>query len=63
MRAAGLAVLGLLAGFLAGIALSELIGVVGYLAFEQKIGMKYLALYTAAVGAIGATLRTARRRR
>ena len=63
MRIAIAFVGGLVAGFLLGIMLSQLIGIVGFLVFGQVVGVKYLALYTAAAGAIIAPLVISRRRR
>ena len=48
--------LGLAGGFLAGIVISQLVGIVGVLVFHQAIGIKFLPIYTAIVGAIAAPL-------
>lgn len=52
---------GLVAGFVVGIMLSQLIGIVGFLVFSQAVGVKYLALYTAVAGAVIAPLVVVRR--
>ena len=39
-------------GFIVGIALSSIIGIIGMWIFDKPIGIKYFTLYTAAVGAI-----------
>ena len=48
--------LGLAGGFLAGIVISQIVGMVGVLVFHQVIGIKYLSIYTAIIGAIAAPL-------
>jgi hypothetical protein len=45
----------LAAGFAAGILLSEVIGIVGMLVFQQPVGIKYLPVYLAILSA-GAVL-------
>jgi Family of unknown function (DUF5957) len=52
MKTAITALIGLVAGFLAGIVLSEIIGIVGFLMFGQAIGIKYLPIYLAVAFAI-----------
>ncbi len=47
-----LAVLGVLAGFVAGIVLSELSGIVGVVVFDRAVGMKFLPFYLAVAFAI-----------
>jgi Family of unknown function (DUF5957) len=47
MKTAITAVIGLVAGFLAGILLSDIIGIVGFLMFGRAIGIKYLPIYLA----------------
>jgi hypothetical protein len=42
MRTAGQVVLGLVAGFFAGLVISEIIGIVGVLAFDRAVGFRYL---------------------
>lgn len=44
--------LGLAGGFLAGIVISQIVGIVGLLVFHQAIGIKFLPIYTAIIGAI-----------
>ena len=48
--------LGLTGGFLAGIVISQIVGIVGVLLFHQAIGIKFLPIYTAIIGAIAAPL-------
>jgi len=48
--------LGLAGGFLAGIVISQLVGIVGVLVLHQAIGIKFLPIYTAIIGAIVAPL-------
>lgn len=43
---------GFIVGFIAGIALSELIGIAGYLLTGEAVGIKYLSLYLAVAFAI-----------
>ena len=56
MRAVGVSVMGLVAGLVAGILLSELIGIVGYLAAGRFVGVRYLPVYLGIVGAVAAPL-------
>ena len=44
--------LGLVGGFFAGIVISQVIGIIGMLVFQQAIGIKFLPIYTALAGAI-----------
>lgn len=46
MRTIAITVLALILGFAIGIILSEVIGIVGVLAFNRVIGIKYLPFYT-----------------
>jgi hypothetical protein len=48
--------LALIAGFVIGIKLSEIIGIVGVLGFSRAVGIKYLPIYLAIVTAMGANL-------
>ena len=48
MKVARWILAGLFAGFLAGIALSELIGIIGVIAFDREVGIKYLPFYLGA---------------
>lgn len=52
MRTARLVALGLGVGFAAGIGLSEVIGIVGVLAFDTEAGIRYLPLYFAIAFAV-----------
>jgi hypothetical protein len=64
MRAVVVAVVALIGGFLAGIVLSEVIGVVGLLVFEDVVGIKFLPVVTAlvaAAAAVAVNLRAQRR--
>jgi hypothetical protein len=54
MRLVGVSVVGLVTGLVAGILLSEFIGIVGYLAFDRLVGVRYLPLYLGAAGAVAA---------
>ncbi len=54
MRMLIVVLLGLAGGFLAGIVISQLVGIVGVLVFHQAIGVKFLPVYTAIIGAIAA---------
>ena len=47
MRTIVVTVLALVLGFVLGIILSEVIGIVGVVAFKRVIGIKYLPFYTA----------------
>ena len=53
----------LIAGFAIGIALSEMIGIVGVLGFGRVVGIKYLPIYLAILFAIVANLVDASARR
>jgi hypothetical protein len=56
MRAVVVAVVALIGGFMAGIVLSEVIGVVGLLVFEDVVGIKFLPVVTALVAAAAAVV-------
>jgi len=56
MRNIVITVLALIIGFLIGITLSEVIGIVGILGFGRAVGIKYLPVYTAIISAILANL-------
>jgi hypothetical protein len=56
MRNIVITVLALIVGFLIGITLSEVIGIVGVLGFGRAVGIKYLPVYTAIISAILANL-------
>lgn len=53
-------IVGLAGGFVAVIVISEVIGIAGVLLFDRIVGIKYLAVYTAVIGA-GLGLLTRRR--
>jgi Family of unknown function (DUF5957) len=63
MRTVIVTVLALIGGFLAGIVLSEIIGVVGLLVFEDVVGVRFLPVVTALVAAVAAVIVTLRARR
>jgi O-antigen ligase len=63
MRAVVVAVVALIGGFLAGIVLSEVIGVVGLLVFEDVVGIKFLPVVTALVAAAAAVVVSLRAQR
>jgi hypothetical protein len=56
MRTVVMIVIGLIGGFLGGLILSELIGIVGVLLFDRAIGIRFLPLYLAVVGAVAAPI-------
>jgi hypothetical protein len=56
MRIVVAIVLGIFGGFLTGIVLSQVIGIVGFLLFDWVVGVKYLSIYTAILGAIVAPI-------
>jgi hypothetical protein len=56
MRAVGVSVVGLVVGLVAGILLSELIGIIGYLASGRFVGVRYLPVYLGIAGAVAAPL-------
>lgn len=56
-------IIALIAGFVIGIKLSEVIGIVGVLGFGRAVGIKYLPLYLAIAAAILANLLDAATRR
>lgn len=56
MRNILITVLALIIGFLIGITLSEVLGIVGVLGFGRAVGIKYLPVYTAIISAILANL-------
>lgn len=45
-------IIGLIGGFVIGIALSSMIGIIGMTIFNEPIGIKYLSYYTAILCAI-----------
>jgi hypothetical protein len=63
MKAAVAVVVGLITGFLAGILLSEIIGIAGFVLTRRAIGVKYLPIYLAIAFAVAAPVARARIRR
>jgi hypothetical protein len=63
VRAATRLLLGALAGVLIGLVASEVIGVVGVVAFDRAVGIRYLPLILAPIFAAGAVLLDRRRDR
>lgn len=55
------ALTGALTGFLAGMLLSEVVSIIGYLLVHKHVGLPYISLYLAGVGAL-VGLMLARRR-
>ena len=55
MKTLGWTAVALVCGFIGGIMLSEVIGIVGYLVFHQAIGSKFLPFYLAVLNG-GVTL-------
>lgn len=45
-------IVGLIGGFVLGIALSSFIGIVGMMVYDEPVGIKYLSYYTAILCAI-----------
>lgn len=52
MKTLAWTLLALVCGFIGGIFLSEVIGIVGYLVFHRVMGIKFLPVYLAAASAI-----------
>jgi hypothetical protein len=63
MRLIGMALIGLVLGFVTGIVVSEIIGIIGVLVFRQTVGIRYLSLFLAVAFAIAAPLLDRWRRR
>ena len=63
MRTAGVIVLAAVGGLLAGLLLSEIIGIIGMLVFGTAVGLKFLPVYLAIAGAVAAPLLYRRSRR
>jgi hypothetical protein len=55
--------LALIGGFFAGIVLSEVIGIAGFLLFDSVVGFKFLPLVSALAGAFAAVAGNRRARR
>jgi hypothetical protein len=54
MKTAAVTVLAIIGGLLAGLVLSEIIGIIGMLAFGTAAGIKFLPAYLALAAAIAA---------
>jgi len=54
MKTAAMTVLAIIGGLLAGLMLSEIIGIIGMLAFGAAAGIKFLPVYLAIAAAIAA---------
>ena len=52
MRAIAAALFGLIGGVVAGLMLSEIIGIVGYLMFDSAVGIMFLPIYLAILFAV-----------
>jgi hypothetical protein len=52
MRTVVAALLGLIGGVIAGVAVSEIIGIVGYLVFDSAVGIKFLPSHLAILFAV-----------
>jgi hypothetical protein len=63
MKVVRTVLIGAVLGFLAGIFLADMVGVVGVLAFGEATGWKPVPIVTAAIGAAFAGWRTARKNR
>ncbi len=64
MKTAGVIALAIVGGLVAGLVLSEIIGIVGMLVFGTEAGLKFLPVYLAIACAVAAPLlyRQSRRR-
>jgi hypothetical protein len=64
MRTTAVIALAIIGGLVAGLVLSEIIGIIGMLVFGTAAGIKFLPLYLALAGAIAAPVlyRWSRRR-
>ena len=54
MRLIGIALLGFVVGFGAGIIISEIIGITGFLMFQRATGIRYLSLILGVAFAVAA---------
>lgn len=63
MKTVGVIALAIVGGLVAGLVLSEIIGIVGMLAFGTAAGVKFLPVYLAIAGAVAAPLLYRRSRR
>lgn len=52
MRILATILIALVAGFIGGIILSEIIAIIGYVGFDRLVGIKFLPFYTAIASAI-----------
>lgn len=51
MKTLGWTLVALVCGFIGGVMLSEVIGIVGYLVFHQAVGIRFLPVYLAVISA------------
>ena len=49
MRMLTVTLVALVSGFLGGIALSEVVGIAGFLLFDRAVGLRFLPIYLAVV--------------
>jgi hypothetical protein len=63
MKTVGVTVLAIVGGLVAGLVLSEIIGIVGMLAFGTAIGFRFLPVYLAVACAVAVPLLYRRSRR
>lgn len=63
MKTVGVIALAIVGGLVAGLVLSEIIGIVGMLVFGTAAGLKFLPVYLAIAGAVAAPLLYRRSRR
>ena len=63
MKTVGVAVLAIVGALIAGLVLSEIIGIVGMLAFGTAVGFKFLPVYLAIACAVAVPLLYRRSRR
>lgn len=62
MRTFAIALLGLIAGLVGGLVLSEIIGIIGFLLFDRLIGLWFLPVVLGVLCAVAAPLVDNRRR-
>jgi fructose-specific phosphotransferase system IIC component len=62
MRSAATVTLAVIAGFIAGIVLSEIIAIVGLLVFDRIVGIRYLPVLTALLCAVAVAVWNHRRK-
>ena len=63
MKTAGVTALAIIGGLIAGLVLSEIIGIIGILAFGTAAGIKFLPVYLAIACAVAAPVFHRRSRR